>query len=595
MPKISEEKINEILHKTDIIDIIGEKVTLQKQGKSYFGLCPFHSEKTPSFSVEPERKIYNCFSCGEKGNAITFLQKTANLSFIEAIEDLAHRANVEIDVADLKKEDPNKRLYEINNDAYQFYKLYLSNTKQGQVAIDYLHQRGLTDEIISEFDLGLAPNDFDLLIKTLTNKGVLISDLHDLGLAKQSKAETFYDLFRDRIIIPIKDEKGNIVAFSGRTYLDKDSEQAKYINSPQTKIFTKSNVLYNLDNAINHIKQNNRIVLFEGYMDVIAAYRADIKESVASMGTSLTREQVKLMKKYTNNIVICYDGDPAGIEATQRAINLFQNEGMQIQIVLLPEKMDPDDYILKYGTQRLNQYINHEWIDHIEFNYRKSNMDIDFTKMLDIERFKKTVFDLIKNTSHTIIESYIKRLAQDINISEESIQQDFQQYTKRNIVNIASKPRKKLAIDNKYERAERNMLNYFMMSYKYVEDFNNEFDEVFVITDIVRDIRYAIEDLYFEIKDGKEKVITLEDLYNRLNDKQRDFYESKVRYKGDIELNHKEYMDFRNVLNYYYLKEVQYEKWNEEIKIAPTVEEKIKLAEYRDLKLKEDKQWIKKK
>lgn len=593
MPRISEETIQQILAKTDIVEVIGETVTLSKQGKSYFGLCPFHSEKTPSFSVEPERKIYNCFSCGEKGNAITFLQKTGNLSFVEAIEELAYRANMNLDFSEYKQENPNTRLYQINQDALHFYTLYLSNTKQGQKAKDYLLERGLTTDIIQDFELGLAPAEFDLLTKTLTKKEYLISDLYDLGLVKQSQNDTFYDLFRDRIIIPIKDEKGNTVAFSGRVYGDIDDNSPKYINSPQTKIFTKSNVLYNLHNAINAIKQHNRVVLFEGYMDVIAAYRSGIKESVASMGTSLTKEQVKLMKKYTDNVTICYDGDPAGIEATSRAINLCQAEGLHIKIVLLPDRLDPDDYIRKFSTDKLRHFIDEKWMDGIEFQYVKNNMDIDFTKMLDIERFKKTVFDLIKNTSHTIIETYINRLAKDTQISTESIRQDFEQYTKRNIQNIARRPVKKVAIDSKYVVAERKLLNYFLNSYRYVEDFNGEFQGMFYISDIVRDIRIMIEDMYFNIEPGNEKTITIAEFESNLTDEQRQFYESKVKYK-DVTLDDKEYLDFKNVLNDY-LKEIQIEQWNEEIKIAPTIQEKIKLAEYRDLKLKEENRWTKRK
>lgn len=593
MPRISEETIQEILAKTDIVDVIGETVTLSKQGKSYFGLCPFHSEKTPSFSVEPERKIYNCFSCGEKGNAITFLQKTGNLSFIEAVENLAYRANMNLDFTEYKQENPHTRLYQINQDALNFYKLYLSNTKQGQTAKEYLQNRGLSSDIISEFELGLAPNEYSLLTKTLTAKGVLVSDLFDLGLVKQSQNDTFYDLFRDRIIFPIKDEKGNTVAFSGRLYNDIEDNSPKYINSPQTKVFTKSNVLYNLHNAVNAIKQHNRVVLFEGYMDVIAATRSGIKESVASMGTSLTKEQVKLMKRFTNNVTICYDGDPAGIEATSRAINLFQSEGFQIKIVLLPDRLDPDDYIRKFSTDKLAHFINEKWIDGIEFQYIKNNMDIDFSKMLDIERFKKTVFDLIKNTSHTIIETYINRLAKDTKISAESIRQDFQQYTKRNIQNIVQRPVKKVPIDSKFEVAERKILNYFLDDYRYVEDFNGEFQGMFYISDIVRDIRIMIEDMYFNIEEGQAKTISIAEFEQNLTEEQKHFYESKVKYK-DVALDAKEYLDFKNVLNSY-LKDIQFEQWNEEIKIAPTIQEKIKLAEYRDLKLKEENRWTKRK
>ncbi|QMS85906.1 DNA primase [Candidatus Xianfuyuplasma coldseepsis] len=593
MPKIQDATIKEILAKTDIVDLIGETVTLSKQGKSYFGLCPFHSEKTPSFSVEPDKQFYHCFSCGETGDAITFVQKINQLSFVEAVESLADRANMNLDFGDFKKDDPHKRYYEINLDALHFYKLYLSNTKQGLQAQQYLLDRGIDQEIIRQFDIGLAPGDYDVLTKTLSAKGILLSDLHDLGLTKEGQNDRFYDLFRNRIIIPIKDERGRVVAFSGRVYQASSDTQPKYINSPQTTVFTKSSVLFNLHNAIPAIQKHNRVVLFEGYMDVIAAHRSGITESVASMGTSFTKEQVQLIRKYTKQITICYDGDPAGIEATSRAINLCQNEGLEIKIVVLPDRMDPDDYIQKYGTDKLLSVINDGWIDIIEFNYLKNNMDIDFTKMLDIERFKKTVFDLIKNTSHTIIETYIKRLAQDTKISVESIRQDFEQYTKRNIKNITKRQIRRVPIDSKYEVAERYILNYFLDSYKYVEDFNREFNGMFYISDMVRDLRMMIEDMYFNLDSDAVKEISIVDFEQQLNDEQRHFYESKVRYKG-ITLDAKEYLDFKNVLNDY-LKTIQIEQWNEEIRVAPTIQEKIKLAEYRDLKLKEENRWIKRK
>ncbi len=591
MPLISDQTIQDVLANTDIVDLIGETVSLSKQGKSYFGLCPFHNEKTPSFSVEPERKTFHCFGCGEKGDAISFVQKTRNMSFVEAVETLADRANMNLDFSAHKTDDPNARLYGINQDALNFYKLYLSNTKQGQTALDYLHKRGIEDDIIQTFDLGLAPGEYDLLTKTLTDRDVLVSDLYDLGLTKQSKTDQYYDLFRNRIIIPIKDEKGNTVAFSGRVYLDKDESQAKYINSPQTKIFTKSNVLYNLNNARAAIEQTKRVVLFEGYMDVIAAHRAGIAESVASMGTSLTREQVRLIKKHTDHLIICYDGDPAGIEATSRAINLIQNEQMNVEIVLLPDRLDPDDYITKYGKDKLKQFIDNNRMDSIAFRYYKNNMDIDFTKMLDIERFKKTVFDLIKNTSHTIIETYIRRLATDTKLSIESIRQDFEQYTKRNIEPIGKRTVKQLPIDSKYVKADRFVLNYFLADYKYVVDFNGEFG-MFYISDMVRDLRMIIEDMYFAIPDDQPKTVALADFTAQLTDEQRAFFEHKVKYKDQI-VEQDEYMDFKDVLNEY-LRTIQYQKWNEEIKVAPTIEEKIKLAEYRDLKLKEDNRWTKK-
>ncbi len=593
MPRISEEKINEIISKTDIVDIIGEKVTLQKQGKGYFGLCPFHNEKTASFSVEPERKIYNCFSCGEKGNAITFLQKTSNLSFIEAIEELAIRANVDIDLGDMKKENPFTRLYNINEDALNFYKLYLTNTKQGTVAKNYLNKRGLTNEIIQQFELGLAPSEFDLLTKTLTSRGVLVSDLHDLGLAKQGKTESFYDLFRDRIIIPIKNEKGNTIAFSGRTYLEKDKGSPKYINSPQTKVFTKSNVLYNLDKAINTIKQNNRVVLFEGYMDVIAGYRANIKEGVASMGTSLTKEQVKLIKKYTNNVTICYDGDKAGIEATQRAISLFEHEGMQIRVVNLGDGLDPDDFIVKYGEDKLELQINNKSIDVIRFKYNMYFTNTDLKQMLDVEKLKKNVFDLIKNTSHTNIDTYIQLLANDTKLSEIAIGQDYDQYTRRNIrreeKRESYRPVNRLRIDDKFINAERSIINYFISNYRFVVDFNANFDVLFFINDKARDIKIAIEDLYYYDDNKEAKVITLDELRTVLSEEEIEYFLKEVKYDSTIDLKNDEYVDFKETLHYYFNNELQLRQIEKNILEAISIKEKIELAQKRDFLLKPQK------
>lgn len=587
MPRLSDEFINEVLAKTDIIDVIGEKVALSKKGKSYFGLCPFHNEKTASFSVEPERKIYNCFSCGEKGNAVTFLQKTNNISFIEAIEDLAIRANITKDFSDFKTENPNQRLFEINESANKLYNLYLSSTKSGIEAKTYLLSRGISVDIMKHFELGLASNEFDLLHKTLTNQDYLVSDLHDLGLVKKSKNDNYYDLFRERIIFPIKDEKGNTVAFSGRTYKEND-ESAKYINSPQTKVFTKSNVLYNMQNAINEIKKNNRAVLFEGYMDVIAAYKAGVKEAVASMGTSLTKDQIKLIKKYTNNIVICYDGDAAGFEATSRALIMFQQEQMNVTVVILPDKLDPDDYIQKYGNKALLEYINNNWIDPLEFEYKKSNMKIDFSKMLDIEHFKKTIFDMIKNASNTVIESYIKRLAADTKLSLESIRQDFNQYTKRNISNIRNVYRAKVEVQDKYTFAERRLVNYFLDDRKYLFNYNKEFGEVFHIDENVRQLKDIVEDLYLENDTKEMDTVEINNSFiEKLTEAQNSFFINRCINK-ELQLIPKEYDDLIDAMNDYQFKLVL-DHMELQIKEAPTLQEKIKLAEYRDLKIKEEK------
>jgi DNA primase len=593
MASISQEKIREILDKTDLVELINRTVSLEKKGKNYFGLCPFHSEKTPSFSVEPERKFYHCFSCGEKGDAITFLEKTKNLTFIEAVEQLASDAGVSLGESFAKKEDPNKRLYQIMQDAMQFYKLYLHNTKAGQKAKEYLNSRRLNEDLIAHFDIGLAPDEPDLLLKSLVDRGYLESDLYDLGLVKTTRNSQFVDSFKRRIMFPIKDLNGRVVGFSGRTYLAIDKDAPKYINSPQTQLFQKSNILYHFDYAKQVATRQNRVVLFEGYMDVIAAYNAGFGESVASMGTSITKNQVHSLSKVTKNVTICYDGDPAGIAATSRAINMFQQAKVDIRIVLIPEGLDPDDYSKKYGLDALKTLINEHWMDGIEFEYRKSNMSVDFTKMLDLERFKKTVFDLIKGTSHTIVETYLNRLSEDTGLSVDSIRQDFEQYTKKRVRSVYKRKRKELPIESKYERADRLILNYLLADYKYVQDFGREFNGMFYLSNIVLSIRMVIEDLYFNIPDGEPKVVSLKQVEEKLTEEEKKFLHEKVLYPPEIKLNQDEYVDFIRTLNEY-LKTLQIEKWNEEIKVAPNMLEKIKLAEYRDLKLKEVKRWTKK-
>jgi len=587
MPRVSDALIEEVLQKTDLVDLVSEKVTLSKQGKSYFGLCPFHHEKTPSFSVEPERGIFNCFSCGEKGNAITFKQKTENLSFMEALEDLAIRAHIDFNFTAYKQENPNKKYYDINLDAKNFYKLYLSNTKQGKIAKEYLKHRGINDDIIQFFDLGLSPNDFDLLHKTLTSRGILVSDLHDLGLVKESNNERFYDLFRERIIFPIHNEKGSVVAFSGRTYQEGDNT-AKYINSPQTKVFTKSNVLYNLHNVINEVKKIDRITLFEGYMDVIAAYRAGIFDGVASMGTSLTKEQVRLIKHYTNNVTICYDGDNAGKEATVRAIKLLQAENMAIKVVTLPDQMDPDDYIAEYGDKALKEFINSSWQDTFEYQYTTNMENVDFTKMLDLERFKKTVFEMIANSSNTVIEKYILELSKDTKISVDSIKQDFNQYAKKDVSHIRKTYSQKVEMESKYVFGERRLINYFLLDRMYLQKYRQELGPVFFVKSDVGVLVEMIEELYYELPQTEEQTVDIrEQFLSKLNEAQKMFFFEKCVHR-ELELMRQEYDDLIDTM-LQYRDQQEIDSFGVKIKETTSLEEKIRLAKYRDIKIKEDK------
>ncbi|MCK5762244.1 MAG: toprim domain-containing protein, partial [Candidatus Izimaplasma sp.] len=297
---------------------------------------------------------------------------------------------------------------------------------------------------------------------------------------------------------------------------------------------------------------------------------------------------VKLMKRYTNNVTICYDGDPAGIEATTRAIKLFEKENMQVKIVMLPDNLDPDDYLSKYSAEKLNSFINDKWLDKIEFSYILSNMGIDHEKMIDIERFKKTIFDLIKNTSNTIIERYIKRLATDIAVSIESIRQDFNQYTRKNVYVAGERFKRVIPIDSKYLFAERRLLCYFLSDIKYVLKFNAEFGEIFYINAMTRDIKHLIEDTHYKnLEDNKNSDISEDELINILNEEQLHFYNTKVKNKM-IKLFDKEYEDLIGTIQDYLNFQIQTELEGK-IRAAETVAEKIELAKYRDTNFKEAK------
>lgn len=578
MQKISQEIIDEVIQKTDIVDLVSEKVNLTRKGKSYFGLCPFHSEKTASFSVEPEKKIYKCFSCGESGTAITFKQKTSNMSFVQAIEDLANKANMNLDLSGFQKANPNKRLFDINKEAENFYQFYLSNTKQGQEAMEYLNKRGISSEIIKAFNIGLSPNEYNKLYKTLEKDDVLVTDLAEIGLVKKSKNDTFYDLFRERIIFPIHNENGLVAGFSGRLYLTSDKEQPKYVNSPQTVLFTKSNILYNLDKAINEIKRNNRVILYEGFMDVIASYKAGIKEAIASMGTALTKEQVGLIKRYTNKVVICYDGDSAGIEAANRAITLLEARQIDVRVVILKDGLDPDDYIVKYSIEDFQNEINKNQIDKFEFKYIYTKISVDFTKMLEIEKFKKSVFDLIKNSSNTIIETYILKLSKDINVSNESVRQDFSQYTRKTLAPQSNRGTKQLVIEDKYVKAERLIIKYFMKEYKYLNRFNKDFKEVFFINKTTRGIKQKIENIYYDklinIDNIEDYVFETDLLYNSLNEEEKEVYN---KYLTDRNYITKEFEDYIDVIHKYIQKDLL-KRQKAKISLAETPEERLRLG-----------------
>ena len=346
-----EEFIERLREESDIVAIISEYVSLKKNGKNYWGCCPFHSEKTASFSVTPDKGFFYCFGCQAGGNVFNFIMKIENITFFEATRMLAQKINLPLPQKEKTKEEllRDKQislLYKINATAKDFFFACLTKTNYGKSATAYLKKRGLSDEVINEFQLGFAPNYWDKLSQAFVKRGFTETDLLQAGLVLERKQGGIYDRFRNRVIFPITDEKNRVIGFGGRVL---DDSLPKYLNSPETVVFNKRQTLFGLAKAGKYIKEKNQALIVEGYMDVISAYNAGIKNVIASLGTSFTVEHGKKLLKYTDNFIFAYDSDNAGQNATLRALAIVKKIGAKVKVLSIPDGKDPDDYIKKYG------------------------------------------------------------------------------------------------------------------------------------------------------------------------------------------------------------------------------------------------------
>lgn len=350
--RIPEEFINEVRNNVNIVDFISQYVSLEKKGKDYFGLCPFHQERTPSFTVNEEKQFFKCFSCGRGGNVFKFLMYKEGLTFPESVKRVADFAHMSMPASYGQTQRPANPLLKMQEEAAFFYNHVLTATRAGERGMSYAKKRELSPEIIDHFKIGYAPRQDNLLLTYLRGKKYSEDDLAKSGLFVQSKDGRLFDRFRDRLMFPLGNENGQIVGFSGRR-VSNDQTIAKYMNSPETEVFTKSKVLFHFAEAKKAVRQEKHLVLYEGYMDVISAYKAGVHAGIASMGTSLTDQQVYLLRRVTRNVIINYDGDDPGVHAEERAARMFQRAGgFNLGIVVLPEKLDPDEYVKKYGSEK---------------------------------------------------------------------------------------------------------------------------------------------------------------------------------------------------------------------------------------------------
>lgn len=379
MRLISDDMANQIKASSDIVDIIGEYVDLKKAGSSFKGLCPFHNEKTPSFTVDRKKQLFHCFGCGAGGDVVSFIMQKEGLSYPEGLKYLAHKAGINL----VFDENPGvsekkKRLYDINKEIMMYFYKNLLTNKAPQ---DYLLRRGLRSNIVNTFMLGFAKNSWDDLLLYAKSKDIKEEDLLELGLIAKSKNGNFYDKYRNRLIFPIIDTYGRVIGFGGRAI---DDTMPKYLNSPESEVFKKRFNLYGLN---NFKKQSRRdLILVEGYMDVIALNNKGIDIAVASLGTAFTVEQAKLAKRYADNIYICYDSDSAGIKAAKRAIEIFKEAEIGVNIIELGEGLDPDDFVKKYGEDAFEKKMD-EASD--EYNYLYEKILDGYSEANENEKFEK--------------------------------------------------------------------------------------------------------------------------------------------------------------------------------------------------------------
>lgn len=413
---LSKDKITEIKQALNIVDVIGETIALTKAGRNYIGLCPFHGEKTPSFNVVEDKQFYHCFGCGKSGDVFKFVEETRGIPFAEAVAVLAEKAGFQVQLQSVnhfqpKRENPHQALYDIHQDATKFYHALLMTTKMGEEARQYLHQRGLTDEVIKHFQLGLAPDGQNILYQKLSQNYDEESLLHS-GLFNPSEQNMIFDAFQGRIMFPLTDEYGRVIAFSGRIWTEKDLQNkqlAKYKNSRSTAIFNKSYELYHLDKAKAVIKKQREVYLMEGFLDVIAAHRAGIENAVASMGTALTREHVGHLAKFCKKVILTYDGDKAGQTATMKALDELRE--FQVEIVSLPDNMDPDEFLQKNSEEALRQVLTKSRISDVEFLIDYLKPENPDNLQMQIEFVERIAPIIARVSSITAQNTYIFKVA----------------------------------------------------------------------------------------------------------------------------------------------------------------------------------------
>ncbi|MGH2115233.1 DNA primase [Aerococcus urinaeequi] len=434
---IPEEIINEVKNNVNILDVTSQFVDLQKRGRNYFGYCPFHEERTPSFTVNEEKQIFHCFSCGRGGNVFRFMEEIEGYSFPQAVQKVAEAGNVSVSfdwsALDDGKQTANyssaqNRLIQLHEELRQFYHYLLMNTENGHQGLTYLYDRGLSKETLDAYQIGIAPEDGRLAAQHLLNKEFTIEELQLSGIFVGDQ-DRLKDRFAGRVMFPLRNPQGKTVGFSGRilpgsNHYESHPDAAKYLNSPETEIFEKNTFLFNLDLAQNEARRAKELVLFEGFMDVIASHNEGVGNGVASMGTSLTNNQIKAIERTSKQVLIAYDGDKPGQKATLRAINLIQDQSsrLKLNVLAFEQNLDPDEFIQKYGGERYVNFVLNKRLSPIHFmrNYYRQefSLETDNGKIQFINVMLEAIAKIQQAIDRDI---YVGEIAEDTGVSKDTL------------------------------------------------------------------------------------------------------------------------------------------------------------------------------
>lgn len=570
MSLVSPEEINYIRTSVDIVDVVSKYIPLVPKGKNYFGVCPFHDDKNPSMSVSKEKQIYTCFSCGATGNVIKFVEDYENVSFMEALKILADQAGIPLNIGQTKQSrlQNSSPLYEVYELSQKFYHNNI-NTALGKSAKEYLKKRNIDESIIKEFGIGLALKKHDMLTQLLINKKYDLNVLMKSGLIGRNE-HGYLDSYYNRIMFPLWDISGKVVGFSGRIF-NGEKDAPKYINTRETEIFKKGELLYNYHRAKEEARRENKLIIMEGFMDVIRAYTVGIKNVIAMMGTAVTKDQALLIKRMAKNIILCFDGDEAGAKATLSCTEELLKIGVTPKIVRLEENLDPDEYITNYGKDRfLGKLENPMNVMDFKLNYLKKKKDLSSDQ--DVAKYVNDVLEELSKVDDEILrELTLQKVSQESKLDIEFLRSQLLEKENPQKIMLEPKIEPKKKVD-KYEKAQMYLLYYMLESNEVIRLYNKKI--TFMPNEKYRNLAFHIS--YYYKTNGEINVAGLMDQFEG--------NEELLKTIGEIlALNLKdtytvgEIEDYLNTIKEYNLKNGQAEL-QKKLKNERDLSEKVRIA-----------------